>query len=307
MTDLPLPLPLPLSPPDCDLRGMPYMPLDLVRLFDSDFYALATGDEFKAGLTLWGKSFLQVPGGSLPDDQRILAHLSGAGAAWKKVRGMALRGWVKCSDGRLYHPVVAEKAAEAWRARLERRARTEAARAARQSVRGGRDRTPMPPVTTDATDTVACSVTENVTGSKGREGNGREEEGREEPPVAPPPPECRAEARPTNGVVDAEASRPRLTAKRGTRLPADWYPDAAGEAYATDRGVDPMAAAEEFRNYWQARSGHGAAKLDWPATFRNRVIELAERGRFPLRRNPAPSPTAANPTGRAITPLSGGF
>ena len=26
----------------------------------------------------------------------------------------ALRGWIKCGDGRLYHPVVAEKANEAW-------------------------------------------------------------------------------------------------------------------------------------------------------------------------------------------------
>ena len=38
--------PEPLTPPECDLRGMPFMPLDIVRLFDSDLYALSTGDEF---------------------------------------------------------------------------------------------------------------------------------------------------------------------------------------------------------------------------------------------------------------------
>jgi hypothetical protein len=34
---------------------------------------------------------------------------------WKKVRAKGgLRGWIRCSDGRLYHPVVVEKAIEAW-------------------------------------------------------------------------------------------------------------------------------------------------------------------------------------------------
>ena len=169
-------LPGPMTPAECDLRGMPFMPLDIVRLFDSDLYALSTGDEFKAALSLWGKSFLQVPAASLPADERILAHLSGAGPAWKKVRDMAMRGWVKCSDGRYYHPVVAEKAKEAWEARLGRRARTEAARQARQAARGGSDNTPPDRPTKnvtngaahDATMTATNSVTEDVTGSKGQ-------------------------------------------------------------------------------------------------------------------------------------------
>ena len=146
-------LPPPMTPPICDLRGMPYMPLDLIRLFDSDLYALSSGDEFKAALTLWGKSFYQLPAGSLPDDERLLAHLSGA-KRWAAVKKMALRGWVKCADGRLYYPTVAEKVAEAWAARLARRARTEAARAARHKQ-------------DDATATVSLLVTE----AKGTEQN----------------------------------------------------------------------------------------------------------------------------------------
>ncbi|MBO9624151.1 MAG: DUF1376 domain-containing protein [Sphingomonas sp.] len=109
----------PLTPPECDLRGLPFMPLDVVRLTDSDLFALATGDEFKAAVTLWCKSWLQVPAASLPDDDRILAHLSGSGARWRKLREIALRGFVKCADGRLYHPVIAEKAREAWDRREE--------------------------------------------------------------------------------------------------------------------------------------------------------------------------------------------
>ncbi|MCA3121338.1 MAG: DUF1376 domain-containing protein [Rhodocyclaceae bacterium] len=121
----------PLVDQEVDLRGMPYLPIELVRLLDSDTYALSTGDEFKAAFSLWCKSFLQVPAASLPDDDRVLAHLSGAGANWPGVRDVALRGWIKCNDGRLYHPVVAEKAREAWRARVAQRTRTQAAREAK--------------------------------------------------------------------------------------------------------------------------------------------------------------------------------
>ncbi|PZQ54174.1 MAG: hypothetical protein DI555_14020 [Novosphingobium pentaromativorans] len=112
-------LPDPFTPPDCDLRGMPFMPLDTNRLLDSDFMALATAEEFRWGFTLWCKAWQQVPAGSLPDDDRILAHLSGARDKWCDVRDMSLHGFVKCSDGRLYHPVICEKAIEALPHRQE--------------------------------------------------------------------------------------------------------------------------------------------------------------------------------------------
>lgn len=113
----------PLVPPDCDLRGLPWMPIDTVRLLDSDLFALASGEEFKAAVRLWCKAWHQVPAASLPDDDRILAALSGMGRLWPKIRPMALRGFIACSDGRLYHPVIAEKALEAWSHRTAQRAR----------------------------------------------------------------------------------------------------------------------------------------------------------------------------------------
>ena len=112
-------LPAPLTPADCDLRGFAFMPMDTIRLLDSDLFALSTGDEFKAALALWCKSWAQIPAGSLPTDDRILAHLSGTGSGWRKLKEMALRNWIECADGRLYHPVVAEKALEAWDRREE--------------------------------------------------------------------------------------------------------------------------------------------------------------------------------------------
>lgn len=110
-------------PPECDLRGLPWMPIDTVRLLDSDLFALATGEEFKAAVSLWCKAWQQVPASSLPDNDQILAKLSGAGGRWKKVKDQALRGFVKCTDGRLYHPVIAEKALEAWAHRTAQRSR----------------------------------------------------------------------------------------------------------------------------------------------------------------------------------------
>lgn len=115
MTDLPEPL----TPPDCDLRGLPYMPLDVIRLLDSDMFAEATGDEFKAAVALWCKSWTQIPAASLPNKDKVLAHLSGNAEKWKRIKAGAMRGWILCSDDRWYHPVVAEKAIAAFPSREE--------------------------------------------------------------------------------------------------------------------------------------------------------------------------------------------
>jgi hypothetical protein len=114
----------PLVPNDVDLRGMPFMPLDVNRLRDSQLSISATGDEFRAAVLLWCASWNQVPAASLPDDELSLAAYAGYARdvkGWRKVRKGALRGFVMCSDGRWYHPVVADKALEAWAERQEYR------------------------------------------------------------------------------------------------------------------------------------------------------------------------------------------
>jgi hypothetical protein len=128
----------PLVPAGVDLRGLPWMRLDTSRLLDSDLFALSTGDEFKAAVALWCKAWSQSPAGSLPVDDRVLAHLSGAGARWKKVKAMALRGWIACDDGRLYHPVVAEQVLSAWAERQEYRAEIDAQNQRKQRERAER-------------------------------------------------------------------------------------------------------------------------------------------------------------------------
>lgn len=110
-------LPAPLVCPEVDLRDFPFMPLDVMRLFNSEFHAQSTDAEWRAGVTLWLKSWHQVPAASLPTDDVSLARLAEFARnsrGWRSVKDIALRGWILCSDGRLYHPVVAEKANEAW-------------------------------------------------------------------------------------------------------------------------------------------------------------------------------------------------
>lgn len=116
MTDI-----TPLVPAECDLRDFQYMELDVRVLRDSRFAAQVSGDAFRAGVLLWCAAWHQVPAGSLPDDDIELANLAGYGRftkEWKKVRDEALTKFVKCSDGRLYHEEVSEKALAAWNAKL---------------------------------------------------------------------------------------------------------------------------------------------------------------------------------------------
>lgn len=98
-----------------DMRHVPAMLLDVSRFRDSD---LAGEDPAIIGLNLmlWACSWHQIPCSSIPNDDRVLARYAGYGRdvdGWLAVRDRVLsHGWVLCSDNRLYHRVVAEKAIE---------------------------------------------------------------------------------------------------------------------------------------------------------------------------------------------------
>ena len=69
--------------------------------------------------------------------------------------------------------------------------------------------------------------------------------------------------------------RPR---KRGTRLSPDWYPSKAviGDMESECPHVDFRAEHRKFIDYWIAKSGKDATKLDWDATWRNWIRRAAE-------------------------------
>ena len=78
--------------------------------------------------------------------------------------------------------------------------------------------------------------------------------------------------------------------KRGTRLSADFKPDLE---FAVSIGVDHsrgLIEFDKFRDYWTAKAGKDAVKLDWPATWRNWIRNARTSG--PSSHSPSFSTTA---------------
>ncbi|WP_132390292.1 DUF1376 domain-containing protein [Novosphingobium sp. PhB165] len=120
-------LPEPPVPADADLQDFPFMPLHVARLRDSDLAAEEEPEACWYAVLLWAASWHQLPAGSLPDNDTVLMRLVGLGRdkkTWQRNRSGALRGFVQCSDGRFYHPVVCEQVNEAWDSKVRQRHRT---------------------------------------------------------------------------------------------------------------------------------------------------------------------------------------
>lgn len=209
-------LPNPLTPADCDLRDYTFMPLEVQRLRDSDLAALESPTACWSAVLLWCASWHQVPSASLPNDDRVLAQLAGFGrvvAEWKKVREGALRGWIECSDGRLYHPVVAGKAREAWSSKIEQRWKTECARIKKHNQRHG---TKIQFPTLEAF--LSSGPMRLVSGDNGEESHGTKQES---PQVVP-------RETPSKGQEQGQEQEERQGHKTKSARPAleipDWVP-----------------------------------------------------------------------------------
>lgn len=80
----------------------------------------------------------------------------------------------------------------------------------------------------------------------------------------------------------SDAQRPRPAARKvalGTKLPKTWRPSEEDRAYARKHGFTEARIdriAENFVNYWIGIPGKAGLKLDWPATWRNRILQIVE-------------------------------
>lgn len=76
---------------------------------------------------------------------------------------------------------------------------------------------------------------------------------------------------------EAKASSSR--SKRGTRIPADFTvtPDMIAWAQEKAANVDGPRETAKFINYYQGIAGAKGVKLDWVATWRNWMLNAAER------------------------------
>lgn len=71
----------------------------------------------------------------------------------------------------------------------------------------------------------------------------------------------------------------------GSRLPADWKPDAELTLWAARNfpSVNAGMEADKFRDFWHGKAGKDGRKSDWPATWRNWIRRAAERTGAPMQ------------------------
>jgi hypothetical protein len=103
-------------------------------------------------------------------------------------------------------------------------------------------------------------------------------------------------------TVDAKTKKPKSAKSdpRGTRLPDDWrLPKSWGEWALEHFVITPQqvrSEAEGFRDYWLAKAGASARKMDWQRTFQNWIRE--SRKKYPIKKHDAdiaPDLLAAKP------------
>lgn len=111
----------PLTPSDCDVSSYPGFIVQAARLSNSEFWMLATGKTKLAAIELWMFAWRQVPAASLPANPKLLSRITGLPARQiaqilesGDLHLTPFHGFVRCSDGRLYHPVLASDALRAW-------------------------------------------------------------------------------------------------------------------------------------------------------------------------------------------------
>lgn len=269
-------LPEPLTPPDCDLSHFQDMPLNIPKLMGSSFLAqtLARNPEaFGYAVILWMAAWHQVPAASLPNDDVELARLAGFGRfvdQWLKVREDVIKGFVLCSDGRLYHPYIAERAIAAWEKSFQRikaaKARWNKEHNKNQQVNdtidSAEDACAMHTESKDDANALQMHDKSKVKESKRKKDN---------PPLSPP----------TVGndeTPDAELDIANL--ENPLPLQKSWMQDPRIKQAFTDVLADYDLQATPtlwkfiaggFVDYWTGLDPRTkkAKKVDWVATFRN--------------------------------------
>lgn len=153
-------LPEPLVPSECDIDDFRFMPLEIERLRKSKAWLKCRRRPELAYymLNLWMRAYHEKPAGSIENDDDVLADAAACSPVdFPAIRGDLLRGWIACSDGRLYHPVVCEKVLEGWVHRLRARYASRCETRRKAAYRAAQNKQPPP----GAVEPFATWLTEN--------------------------------------------------------------------------------------------------------------------------------------------------
>jgi hypothetical protein len=226
--------------------------------------------------------FLAFPAASLPADERLLANLAGYGRdmkGWAEVRDDALHGFVECSDGRLYHPVVAEKALEADGQRKAQKERTRKATDARRGGKrdGDRDEQNSRNAVHDADrgvernvnrDDVRNEVQQTRPDQTLPEQTGPKPKSSSKPVIVVVPDEKPKSTTTTTDSPKALRVKAGLGGIMGRPLPADWVPDDATiDKVLIDFGMMLADVNAELPTFHALNVQNGTLSQDWASTF----------------------------------------
>lgn len=124
-------------PPDTKAKGWRFE-LDMERVAQSDTWALAPAEMRPWLLMLWTVAWQQVPCGSMPmEDGLIAARLGMSLKAFIKAKPVLMRGWWPADDGRLYQDTIAERVLEMLECRRKNAKRVADHKAAKRAQRVG--------------------------------------------------------------------------------------------------------------------------------------------------------------------------
>jgi len=100
-----------------------------------------------------------------------------------------------------------------------------------------------------------------------------------EPPARPGPSPPQTQTPTNTGDHSSGGSTSPGTRRRGTRLPDNWLPtrELVGWARQEFPHVDSRYETDKFRDYWHAKAGATATKLDWAKTWKNWIRKAAEQ------------------------------
>jgi len=238
-------LPDPPYPADTRAKGWRFE-LDYEQIEQSSTWALATAKapEVRGWLLLmWLCSWKQVPCGSFPNDDAVIAAMIGMPLkTWAKLRDVLMRGWTAAADGRVYHETIGARVLEMLEWRRKNAKRVADFKAKRRSERG------------DSKDETQKQHTGNALPARKQHGSNDTGTG-------------------TTTYTEADASVAAKSPRASRKCPKNFQP--GGEwSEANHPAVDWRAELDKFRDHT-----FKTAITDWDGAFRNWIRRAAENRR----------------------------